>query len=92
MGLGQERLRPGNSGGRIAAAGQILLLFLPQHEAAGNFESERTLSRLVSACAGAGSKRHAQPENRKRIGTQLLMAGTIWKGVNHYGNEQIGAH
>ena len=66
--------------------------FLPQHEAAGNFESERTRSRLVSACAGAGSQRHAQPKNHKRIGTQLLMAGTIWKGVNHYGNEQIGAH
>lgn len=29
MGLGQERLRPGDSGGRIAAAGQILLLFCP---------------------------------------------------------------
>ena len=92
MGLGQERLRPGDSGGRIAAAGQILLLFLPQHEAAGNSGFEKTLSRPVSACACTGSKRHAQLKNRKRIGAQLLMAGTIWKGVNHYGNEQIGAH
>ena len=35
MGVEPERLRPGNPGGGLAAAGKILLLFLPQHEAAG---------------------------------------------------------
>ena len=68
--------------------GKSSCFFLPQHETAGNFGLERTLSRLVPAGACIGGKRHALPETHKGTGAQLFLAGTIWKGVISYGSKQ----
>ena len=48
----------------LAASGQVLLLFLPQHETAGDFGAERALPRPLPAGRRYGGQGDAPPYQR----------------------------
>lgn len=54
MGLGPGGMYPGNRGGWPAAAGKVLLFFLPQYAGGGDHRSAGALPGFVPACAGIG--------------------------------------
>ena len=54
MGLGPGGVYPGDRGGGPAAAGKVLLLFLPQYAGGGDHRPAGALPGFVPACAGIG--------------------------------------
>lgn len=54
MGLGPGGVYPGDRGGGPAAAGKILLLFLPQYAGGGDHRPAGALPGFVPTCAGNG--------------------------------------